>query len=1084
MVSQIEGYRLSPQQLHLWLLQQESNAYRSQCAVLLEGELNVEALREALQRVVRRHDILRTSFLRTPGIRFPVQVIGGESSPSPGEVALTAESGTASESDIERLLHEQESAEPEGGAVLRASVYKVADDRHLLIVSLPALYADSRSLVNLVRETADAYAARESSAEEVVQYLQFSEWQNEIINDDEAEVGKGFWRKQGEVLSFPPPALPFQQAPGAAAAFSPRAVASEVDAETAARLDALAEKFGTTTAIVLQACWQTLLWRLTGQADVVVGSVHDGRKYEELSTSLGLLARTLPVHQHFDGRATFGETLQQVAQKTGDASDWMEYFTHDTAADGTTRPDFIPVAFEFVELPDAQPDKGLAFSIRTLRSYFDRFNIKLACARRGDSLQADFHYDSAVLREEDIRRLSEQFHKLLSSVVRNPEALVSELEVVGDEERRRLVVDFNDTRVEYAADKTIHRLLEEQAERTPDDVAVVFADQQLTYRELHARANQLAHYLRALGVGPEVLVGIYMERSPEMLVGLLGVLKAGGAYVPLDLTYPRERVAFMLEDAQVSVVLAQDATAEQLPDTEATVIPLDGYWPMIETESEEAPDEAATPDNAAYVIYTSGSTGRPKGVVIPHRGLVNYLSWAAENYRVAEGRGATVHSPLGFDLTVTSLFTPLLVGRGIVLVPESQGLEGFNAILRQEKNLSLIKLTPSHLELLNRMVAPEEVGGSAGVLIVGGEALWSETVSFWRTHAPETRVVNEYGPTETVVGCCVYEVRDDATNSAAVPIGRPIANTEIYLLDNHLQPVPAGVLGELYIGGAQLGRGYLRRPGLTAERFVPHPFAAEPGQRLYRTGDVARFLSDGEIEYVGRVDQQTKIRGYRIELGEIEAVLTQHEAVREAAVIAREDVIGDKRLVAYVVAGGDDGTLAAALRRFLQERLPDYMTPSAFVLLDALPLTPNGKIDRNLLPMPGLNLGSREETYVEPRTPLEQILASVWSETIGVERVGVQDNFFELGGHSLLATQVLARVQEDFEVELPLRIMFEGMTVEQMAQAVTENEAVPGQSEQIARALLKIESMSEAEFAEALQQKRGVDESEGRSQEA
>ena len=1080
-ITQIEGYRLSPQQLHLWLLQQHSSTYRSQCAVRLEGELNVEALREALQRVVQRHDILRTSFMRAPGIKFPVQVIGAETDSAPGEIVLSLKNRTVPESEIAQLVHEPETSEPDIDAVLRMSVYNVAPTTHLLVLSVPALYADSRSLVNLIREIAGSYSADESSGSEVVQYLQFSEWQNEIINDDEADLGKSFWRKQADMFLFPPPVLPFQSV--ASATFSPRTVASEIQPETAAQLDRLAEKFDTTTPIILQACWETLLWRLTGQANIVVGSVHDGRKYEELSTSLGLLARTLPIHQHFGEREIFSEILKQTAQKTGDAADWMEYFTHD-ASDDLAQSNFIPIAFEFVDLEIGNRNAALSFSIVALRSYFDRFNVKLTCARRGNSLLADFHYDSSVLREADVRRHCEQFHKLLVSVTQNPETPIGELEIISDTERRRLVFEFNETRAHYTSDKTIHQLLEAQVALTPDEVAVVFEDQQLTYRELHSRANQLANYLRALDVGPEVLVGIYMERSTEMIVALLAVLKAGGAYVPLDLTYPQERVAFMLADARVPVVVAQERTAERLPDGEATVIPLDSYWPMIEVESEEPPDGDTSPDNAAYVIYTSGSTGKPKGVVISHRGLVNYLSWAVKNYRVAEGRGATVHSPLGFDLTVTSIFTPLLVGRSVVLVPESQGLEGFNAILRQEKNLSLIKLTPSHLELLNQMVSPEDIAGSANVLIVGGEALWNETVNFWRTHAPATRVINEYGPTETVVGCCVYEVKDEATNSAAVPIGRPIDNSEIYLLDNYMQPVPTGVLGEIYIGGAQLGRGYLGRPDLTAERFIPHPFASEPGQRLYRTGDLARFRADGEIEYVGRTDQQTKIRGYRIELGEIEVVLAQHEAVREVAVIAREDVIGDQRIVAYVVMIGGEESPSATLRRFLQERLPDYMMPSAFVVMDALPLSPNGKVDRNLLPMPGLSLGSREETYVEPRTALERILATVWSETIGVERVGVHDNFFELGGHSLLATQVLARVQEDFQVDLPLRIMFEGMTVEQMAQAVLENEGVPGQSEKIAQALLKIDSMSEAEFAEALRQKRGLDESEGRSQKA
>src|SRR5689334_12214246 len=430
---QIEGYRLSPQQLHLWLLQQNSNAYRSQCTVRLEGELNVDALRAALQRVVQRHDILRTSFMRTPGIKFPVQVISAETRPAP--IELTFEERALSESDIERLIDEPTpaAAESEIDPVIRVAVCSVAADKHFLVLSVPALYADSRSLVNLVSEIANSYADS-SSGSEVVQYLQFSEWQNEIINDEEAEVGKSFWRKQGDVLLYPPPALPFQSI--SAGPFSPRTVASEIASETVARLDELAQKFDTTTAIVLQACWQTLLWRLTGQANIVIGSVHDGRKYEELSQSLGLLARTLPIHQHFDAQTSFREVLQQVAQRSADAADWMEYYTHDTTADEMAHGNFIPVAFEFVDLDLGTA--GASFSRCALRSCFDRFNVKLTCGRRGNSLAADFHYDSSVLREDDVRRHCEQFQQLLLSVIENPETLIGKLEIISERERQRL----------------------------------------------------------------------------------------------------------------------------------------------------------------------------------------------------------------------------------------------------------------------------------------------------------------------------------------------------------------------------------------------------------------------------------------------------------------------------------------------------------------------------------------------------------------------------------------------------------------------------------------------------------------------
>ena len=501
----------------------------------------------------------------------------------------------------------------------------------------------------------------------------------------------------------------------------------------------------------------------------------------------------------------------------------------------------------------------------------------------------------------DIERLCEQFKTLLKSSSEKPEVAIRELEVVGNRERQLLLVEWNDTDAAYPRTTCIHELFQDQARRQPNHIAVEFEGKRLTYRELNERANQVANYLRRLGVTAEVRVGILMERSLEMIVGLWGVLKAGGAYVPLDPTSPDARLSFMLEDAGVQVILSQEKLSRRLSGSQDMMICLDSDWQRIATESTISPVNETVAENLVYVIYTSGSTGRPKGVMISHQGLVNYLSWCTREYAVTEGNGTLVHSPLAFDLTVTSLLSPLLAGQRVILLNEQPEIESLRKTLRAGADFSLVKITPAHLEILSHTTPSDKVQGWACALIIGGDALFGENLSFWRNHAPATRLINEYGPTETVVGCCVFESPQGEIPSGAVPIGKPIANTQLYVLDERQQLVPVGLPGELYIGGDGLARGYLNRPELTAQNFVPHPFSAKAGARLYRTGDIARYLADGNLEYVGRADHQVKIRGFRIELGEIEAAVAQHPLIREAVVIAREDQPGNKRLVAYYV---------------------------------------------------------------------------------------------------------------------------------------------------------------------------------------
>jgi amino acid adenylation domain-containing protein len=634
---------------------------------------------------------------------------------------------------------------------------------------------------------------------------------------------------------------------------------------------------------------------------------------------------------------------------------------------------------------------------------------------------------------------------LLSGWLTEPDCPLAQLPMLGDAERRQLLVAWNDTRSEFPRDACIHHLIETQAERTPDAIALSFEGQQLTYRELDRRANQLAHYLRGLGIGPETLAAICVLDSLEMVIGILGILKAGGAYVPLDPSYPKARLAFMLDDSRAAVLLTLAPLLPEMPAHRARVVCLDTDWKTIARCPEERPTSETVPDNLAYVIYTSGSAGTPKGVMVSHRGMVNYLAWCVTNYAVEQARGAPVNSSIAFDLTITTLFAPLIAGRTVVLFRADHGLGVFTALCALS-DFSLVKITPAHLEVLNGILSSENAPKFTRVLVIGGDTLRAANLDFWRTHAPETRLINEYGPTETVVGCCVYEVSAGTASSGTVPIGKPIANTQIYLLDSELEPVPIGVPGELYVGGAGLARGYLDNPALTAERFIASPFGDDPGARLYRTGDLARYRADGNIEFLGRIDHQVKIRGFRVELGEIEAVLCQYAGVREGVVLAREDGSGSKCLVAYLVSDQKSPPSAGELRTFLRQRLPEHMVPTDFVTLDSMPLTANGKVDRRVLETTGPVAPGPPQRTTLPRDSIEARLVEIWQSVLGVTSIGIRDDFFGVGGTSLLAVRMFARIEEAFGRALPLATVFQMPTVERLAQVLRDGERLAPRS--------------------------------------
>jgi amino acid adenylation domain-containing protein len=628
------------------------------------------------------------------------------------------------------------------------------------------------------------------------------------------------------------------------------------------------------------------------------------------------------------------------------------------------------------------------------------------------------------------------FENLLQEIVADPGRRLLDFRLMTQAEQHQLLVEWNDTKRDYPEDKCVHQLFEEQVERTPDAAAVVFESQKLTYRELNQRANQLAHYLIRLGVEPEQLVGIFMARSLEMVVAVLGILKAGAAYVPLDPESPKERLVFFLQDTKISIVVTQQPLIERLPSGEAHPMCLDPDWVTLRQERTENPIFRGTPTRLAYVTYTSGSTGQPKGVMIEHKSLVNYLHWVNSCLFSDDIGTVPMTTEITFDACLKQLFAPLLCGKQVWLVPRGLVMQPSALLEEIRRNVRVgLNCVPSlWAAILNEIdsIQAMTLAKTLKCVFLGGERLSEELVTKSFAALPALKIWNLYGPTETTANASNGRI----ASSGKVTIGNPVSNTEIYLLDNQLQPVPVGVTGEVYIGGVGLARGYLNGPELTAEKFIASPVSSLPGERLYRTGDLARYVSDGNIEFLGRIDHQVKIRGFRIELGEIESALSQHPSVHEDVVLAREDVVGDKRLVAYIVSNQQPAPSTDNLYSFLKQKLPDYMIPSAFVFLDALPLTSNGKVDRQALPPPGPSRRELETAFVVPRTPTEDLLAKAWAELLKLEKVGIHDNFFDLGGHSLLAMQVISRLRSAVNLDVPLRSLFENPTIAGLAELI------------------------------------------------
>jgi amino acid adenylation domain-containing protein len=817
----------------------------------------------------------------------------------------------------------------------------------------------------------------------------------------------------------------------------------ELPKELLKQLTEIGHQEQATLFMTLGAGFMALLHRYTGQDDILVGTPVPGRMLGEAGSPSERSNNKVVLRSRFTDHLNFRSLLQQVRERTLGAYAHSDLPFEQLVAELAPERDLshapvFQVMFilnEAAEVSHVSKSNGNGAPKAATSTY----DLTLVLSETENGLRGKVEYCTDIFEAHTIQRLCGHYETLLKAIASNPDQSIAELPMLTERERTQILYDWNATLSEYPQ-VCVHELFEQQVSLHPDSIALVFEEQQLTYRELNERANQVAHYLRKRGVGPEVLVGVCLERCPEMLIGLLGVWKAGGAYVPLDPAYPMDRLSFMVTDAAVKVLLTDNKHKPLFASVNDEAICLDTDWPAIAQESTSNLPPASDPSNLAYVMYTSGSTGAPKGVMVLQSGLVNYLSWAIKTYSVGAGGSVPVHTSISFDLTVTGLYIPLLAGGRVEILSEDVGGVSLLKALRKGNDRSLVKITPAHLELLNQQISPEEAAGRTKVFVIGGDNLVAESLVLWRKFAPATRLINEYGPTETVVGCCVHEVAADDPSTGSVPIGRPIANTQLYILDRYRNPVPIGVIGELYIGGAGVARGYLNRPELNQEKFLADPFSSQSGARLYKTGDVARYRNDGILEYLGRVDNQVKVRGYRIELGEIEATLASDPRVKSCAVLVREDEPGDKQLVGYVVPREGRSPTAEDLREFLKQKLPEYMAPAHFVFLESIPLTTNGKVDRKALPAPSNEGVSAGREYVAPQTETEKKLADIWAKLLKVERVGINDDFFDLGGHSLMAMRAVSQIGEMFDLNLPLAVLLEAPTIAALAKKVQKED--------------------------------------------
>lgn len=1032
-------FPLAYNQLAFWYLYQtnpQSVAYNIGVSVRVCSQVELEHFKDAFQQLVNRHPTLRTTFQVQGG--EPVALVRGYQ-----EVCFAHVD--ASGWDEAQLMAElsvvyKRAFDLAQGPLFRVHLFTQAPDNHILLLTIHHIVCDAHSIWVLLEELHTIYLAKQRGSANPLPpltetYVNFVQWQNDMLAGEEGVALKHYWQQQ-LVAPFPTLNLPTDFPRPPVVSFNGDSYRMALSTELTQQLRQLAQNEGVTLYMLLLAIYQTFLYRLTGQEDIMVGSPMAGRDQHQFARLVGNFINSVVLRADLRGNPSFQAFLQQVRQTVLGGIQHQSYplplLVSQLQPDrDPSRSPLFQAEFSLRKPPpfahSGSASAGLQLEPFEIAEEEGQFELSLQVVDSGAQLQLVFKYNRDLFAKETMMRWGNHLQMLLRGVIDNPTQSVAHLPLLSDDERTQILKQWNATQVDYPREMSLPQLFAETAVQFAQETAVCMGQESISYQALNERANQLAHTLKANGVGPDQMVGICLERSIDLIVAILGVLKAGGAYIPLDPSFPPKRMSYILEDAQAPLLLTQQKYVDLIPDATAKIC-LDRDWTQITQESKDNPTDYPHPQNLAYVIYTSGSTGNPKGTLVHQQGVVNYLSWCNRAYDMANGGGSPIISSIGFDLVLTSFYPALFAGAGLTLLPEGEEIESLVTTLQAEHDFSLMKITPGHLDILNQMLPPQPREHHTRAILIGGEALSGERLTAWQTYAPQTRLTNHYGPTETVIGCCTYEIPGRITGN--VPIGRPIDNTQLYIVDKQLQPVPVGIAGELLIGGDGVTRGYLNRPELTAVKFIPDPFSDRPGARLYRTGDLARYLSDGNIEFLGRCDDQLKVRGYRIELGEVENAMRQHAQCAKCVVVARENKNGFKELIAYVVPKTKDFDLNT-LRSFLADYLPAYMIPAFFIPLEAFPLTANGKLDRRALP--DVDLSSRQKRFMAPRDALELKLVPIWEEILGVRPIGVNENFFELGGNSLLAVRLMAKIQYQFKQNLPLAILLQGGTIGQLA---------------------------------------------------
>ncbi|MEV0116661.1 amino acid adenylation domain-containing protein [Streptomyces sp. NPDC050844] len=1009
----VEGFRLSFQQQRIWQAYESALPGWAQALLHIDGAVDPDRLADALRAVTDRHGALRARYRRVPGAKTALADIGGEG----GSNVEWAVTDAYIPGDLDSAVRSERlrPAGIDGATPLRARLLRLSDQRHALLITTSGLSADSLTLRRLVAELALAYDGRSPDAAPL-QYIQYAQWQFE--QDAAGPVAGSDARPAHDA----PVDLPLRQA-GALTGPAVIRLDRTVPLPLARAVRECAKQHGVTTEVVLLTCLMTLLRRITDRSAVTVATALPGRPYDELSDCAGHFAHWSPIRTGPDAATTFSGLLAQIQDEQSNAEHAAE---HIPASYATYPTDRAAAAYEAKEAAVAGRAGGVTFALAWDDIEAEPAAVKLESVTGDNSLRLVWRYRDGEFPAGYVRSLAGQYLTLLEGAVADPSAPLDTISLLDEHSRHLVRAAADHGRDTRRTPLCLHRIIERQARQTPDSVAVVDPAARLTYRQLDEQADQVALALRQYGVGPDQPVALAIGHTRHLLVAMLGVLKAGGAYLPLDPDLPPARATDMLERSGCSLILTGPDTARDRFGT----IPCLNVDQLPETEGRAHPQAEVTPENLAYILFTSGSTGLPKGVMLPHRALSNYVLWAARTYGHEEGTGAMVHSSVAFDLTVTSLFVPLVSGRTVHLDPAWRNVFGLTGELGRRAGLDLLKLTPSHLNVINHELAPGDTSKVTHSLVLGGENLSWEHIAPWREHAAPTRIFNEYGPTETAVGCAVHEITADDPAVGDVPIGRPVDGSDIYVLDNRLAPVPVGALGEICVGGIGLAHGYVADPAGSAERFVPHPFSDVPGQRLYRTGDIGYYAADGTLHCLGRRDEQIKVRGVRVEPAEVERALLGHPSVREAAVVLSPDSAGGAdggRLTAFLSAAATGAVAPSELRGHLTERLPAAMVPASYVWLDRLPLTVNGKIDRDALLAADTPRAPHGQTSAPPQDAdaLEAKVAAVFADLLAIPSVGVDDVFFDLGGHSILAVRLIARINAAFSAELPVSVLFE-----------------------------------------------------------